>query len=164
MNIEARSAGPPSFVRQPAIYQPNPKELQHPSQHSSAVNHRWTSRRAGVWSRSESHHPDPLEKGVLCPFVDPRHAARAWGEGQGRMRRRDPRWRVYKAWPAAKQPHQERMSRACKVVGGAQGCVPRGANGEMLCTSSRSGVQEIMRTIVAVAVRIILREARLRRG
>ena len=35
------------------------------------------------------------------------------------------------------------------------------ANGEMLCTSSRSGVQEIMRTIVAVAVRIILKEARL---
>ena len=30
----------------------------------------------------------------------------------------------------------------------AQGCVPRGANGEMLYTSSRSGVQEIMRTIV----------------
>ena len=30
-------------------------------------------------------------------------------EGQGRMRRRDPRWRVYNAWPAAKQPHQERM-------------------------------------------------------
>ena len=29
MNIDARSAGPPSFVRQPAIYQPNPKELQH---------------------------------------------------------------------------------------------------------------------------------------
>ena len=26
--------------------------------------------------------------------------------------------------------------------------VPRGANGEMLCTSSRLGVQEIMRTIV----------------
>ena len=47
-----------------------------------------------------------------------------------------------------KQPHQERMSRACKVVGGAQGCVPRGANGEMLRTSSRLGVQEIMRTIV----------------
>ena len=165
MNIDARSAGPPSFVRQPAIYQyqPNPKELQHSSQHSSAVNHRWSSRSAGVWSRSESHHPDPLEKGVLCPFVDPRHAARAWGEGQGRMRRRDPSWRVYKTWPAAKQPHQERM-RACKVVGGAQGCVPRGANGEMLCTSSRSGVQEIMRTIVAVAVRIILREAHLRRG
>ena len=141
MNIDARSAGPPSFVCQLAIYQPNPK----------AVNHRWSSRRAGVWSRSEAHNPDPLEKGVLCPFVDPRHAARAWGEGQGRMRRRDPRWRVYKAWPAAKQPHQERLSRACEVVGGAQGCVPRGANGEMLCTSSRSGVQEIMRTIVAVA-------------
>ena len=35
MNIDARSAGPPSFVRQPAIYQQNPKELQHPSQHSS---------------------------------------------------------------------------------------------------------------------------------
>ena len=67
---------------------------------------------------------------------------------------------MYKAWPAAKQPRHERMSRACKVVGGAQGCVPWGANGEMLCTSSRSGVQEIMRTIVAVAVRIILREAR----
>ena len=79
------------------------------------------------------------------------------------MRRRDPRWRVYKAWPAAKQPRQERMIRACKVVGGAQRCVLRGSNGEMLCTSSRSGVQEIMRTIVAVAVRIILREARLRR-
>ena len=44
MNIDARSAGPPSFVRQPAIYQQNPKELQHPSQHSSAVNHRWSSR------------------------------------------------------------------------------------------------------------------------
>ena len=62
------------------------------------------------------------------------------------------------------RPHQERMSRAFKVVGGAQWCAPRGSNGEMLCTSSRSGVQEIMRTIVAVAVRIILREARLRRG
>ena len=37
------------------------------------------------------------------------------------------------------------------MVGGAQGCVQRGANGEMLCTSSRSCVQEIMRTIVAVA-------------
>ena len=58
---------------------------------------------------------------------------------------------TYKARPAAKQPHQERMSRACKVVGGAQGCVPWGANGDILCTSSRSGVQEIMRTIVAVA-------------
>ena len=79
------------------------------------------------------------------------------------MRRRDPRWQGYKAWPAAKQPHQERMSKACKVVGGAQGCVPRGAIGEMLCALSRSGVQEIMRAIVAVAVRIILREARLRR-
>ena len=133
------------FASQPAVYQPNPKELHHSSQHSSAVNHRWTSRRAGVWSRSESHHPDPLEKGVLCPFFDPRHAARAWGEKTGRMRRWDPRWRVYKAWPAAKQPHQERMSRACKVVGGARGCVPRGANGKMLCTSSRSGVQEMMR-------------------
>ena len=30
MNLDARSAGPPSFVRQPAIYQQNPKELQHP--------------------------------------------------------------------------------------------------------------------------------------
>ena len=67
---------------------------------------------------------------------------------------------MYKAWPAANQPHQERMSRACKVVGGAQGCVQLGANGEMFCTSSRSDVQEIMRTIVAVAVRIILREVK----
>ena len=40
--------------------------------------------------------------------------------------RRDPRWRVYKAWPAAKQPHQERMSRACKVVGGAHKVVCHG--------------------------------------
>ena len=46
------------------------------------------------------------------------------------------------------------------MVGGAQGCVPRGANGEMVRTSSRSGILEIMRTIVAVAVQIILREAR----
>ena len=37
------------------------------------------------------------------------------GGGHGRM---DPRWRVYKALPAAKQPHQERMNRACKVVKG----------------------------------------------
>ena len=55
---------------------------------------------------------------------------------------------MYEAWPAAKKPHQERMRWACKVVGGAQGCVPRGANGEMLCTSSRLGVQEITRTVV----------------
>ena len=50
------------------------------------------------------------------------------------------------------------------MVGVAQGCVPRGANVERVRTTSRSGVLEIMRTIVAVAVRIILREARLRRG
>ena len=25
---------------------------------------------------------DPLEKSVLCPFADPRHAARAWGKGK----------------------------------------------------------------------------------
>ena len=129
INIDARSAGPPFFVRQPAIYQPNPKELQHPSQHSSAVNHRWYSRRAGVWSRSESHHPDPLEKGVLCPFTDPRHAARAsllrapWGESARKDVSERSKWRVYKAWPVAKQP-----------------------------TSSRSGVLDIMRHIIAVAV------------
>ena len=83
MNIDARSAGPPSFVRQPAIYQPNPKELQHPSQHSSAVNRRWSSRKAGIWSRSESHHPDPLKKGVLCPFVTPVTPPAPGGKGKG---------------------------------------------------------------------------------
>ena len=46
------------------------------------------------------------------------------------------------------------------MVGVAQGCVPRGANVERVRTTSRSGVLEIMRTIVAVAVRIVLREAR----
>ena len=34
---------------------------------------------------------------------------------------------------------------------------------EMLCTSSRSGVPKIMRTIVAVAVRIILRGLQVKR-
>jgi hypothetical protein len=96
-----------------------------------------------------------LRERVVAPVVfEDRLLSAQWG---GRARKDavvtkvtsvDGKLSVYEAWPAAKQPRQERMSRVCKVVGCAQGRVPRGANGEMLCTSSRLGVQEITRTIV----------------
>ena len=47
MNIDARSAGPPSFVRQPAIYQQNLKELHAPKEDKQGAQ-RWWAVREGV--------------------------------------------------------------------------------------------------------------------
>ena len=85
MNIDARRAGPPSFGRQPAIYQPNPKELQHcpRTRRLAIVPH-------GARSRLAKGQSTPFFKGAKGQSTPFFKGAKTTGDSPGRMRRRDP--------------------------------------------------------------------------